>query len=88
MLRITRIVGAHAPPVLKLEGKLLEPWVGEVRRACAEPGACLGPLLLDLSAVTFVDAAGIDLLRELIRQGMGVTACSDFVAELLDREPP
>src|SRR5262249_860208 len=83
VLRITRIARAGSAPILKLEGELLEPWVDEVRQACADPAAGASRTRLDLSAVTFVDAAGGELLRDLIRQGIEIAACSSFVAELL-----
>jgi anti-anti-sigma regulatory factor len=86
VLKITRIARAGAAPILKLEGYLLGPWVDEVRQACAEPAAGAGRTCLDLAAVTFVDAAGAELLRDLIRQGTEVAACSSFVAELLHLE--
>jgi hypothetical protein len=43
---------------------------------------------LDLAAVTFLNAAGAELLHELIRQGIIITRCSAFVAELLHVEEP
>ena len=86
MLRITRVTGKDAGPVLKLEGKLLGPWVDEVWRACAEAGSPPGRLCLDLAAVTFVDAAGAGLLRELRRREVTLAGCSGFVVALLERE--
>ena len=44
-------------------------------------------LHLNLSAVTFIDSAGINLLGDLIRRGATISACSGFVAELLRRNP-
>jgi hypothetical protein len=38
---------------------------------------------LDLAAVTYVDAAGVELLRDLIAEGVEIAACSSFVHELL-----
>lgn len=86
MLRITRLGANDAVATLKLEGKLLEPWVDEVVRACEAATGSLRSTRLDLSAVTFVDAAGAELLRELLRQGVAISACSGYVAELLHRE--
>ena len=83
MLRLTRIAATHSTQTLKLEGKLLEPWVDEVRKACASGTDPSGRTSLDLSALTFVDAAGEELLRELIDQGIEIVACSSYVAELL-----
>src|SRR5262245_3776660 len=82
MLKITRI-GGEPDQTLKLEGKLLEPWVGEVLGAVAELNDHSGHVRLDLAAVTFVDPVGIHLLRNLSRQGIDITAGSAFVAELL-----
>jgi anti-anti-sigma regulatory factor len=84
MLRITQVDGRDAVPTLRLEGKLSGPWVEELLRVCAPPAA--GPLRLDLSAVTYVDGAGLDLLRALLRRGVTVGACSGFVAQLLHVE--
>jgi hypothetical protein len=83
MLRITRFTGTHLNQTIKLEGKLLRPWVDEVRKACASGTDPACRTSLDLSALTFVDAAGEELLRELVGQGIKVVACSSYVAELL-----
>jgi hypothetical protein len=83
MLRITRFTGTHPTQTIRLEGKLLRPWIDEVRKACASGTDPAGRTTLDLSALTFVDAAGEELLRELIGQGIEVVSCSSYVAELL-----
>ena len=83
MLRITRHTGAGSAQTIQLEGKLLGPWLDEVREACAGAMARSGRTRLDLAAVTFVDTAGVALLRELIRHGVEIAACSGYVAELL-----
>ena len=83
MLRITRITGTLPTQTIRLEGKLLRPCVDEVRKACASGTNPAGRTSLNLSALTFVDAAGEELLRELIGQGIEVVACSSYVAELL-----
>src|SRR5262249_35415978 len=71
---------------LKLEGKLLGPWVEVVRDACEAGTGDMDRIQLDLCGVTFADAAGITLLRDLLSQGVVVAACSGFVAELLHLE--
>ena len=86
MLKITEIARNDSGRTFKLEGKLLGPWVDEVRNVCMQPLDRLEQVGLDLAAVTFVDAAGAELLRELIRQGILITRCSPFVAELLHAE--
>ena len=86
MLRITRSDQSGAAPSIKLEGKLLEPWVDEVRNLFAAPDGAPLPRL-DLAELTFVDAAGVRLLHELVRHGVHIESCAPYVAELLHRAP-
>jgi ABC-type transporter Mla MlaB component len=86
MLRITRIDGQDATQTLKLEGKLLEPWLAELLQVCTPGSARAGRTSLDLSGLTFVDQAGARLLKDLLGCGITVSACSGFVAELLHLE--
>jgi ABC-type transporter Mla MlaB component len=84
MLRITHT--KESVSTLKLEGKLLGPWVTELARSCNELPCSLDRLRLDLSAVTFVDGPGVALLRDLLGRGAMLAACSGLVAELLHVE--
>jgi ABC-type transporter Mla MlaB component len=86
MLRITRLAGQHLAQTLKLEGKLVGPWVAEVRQVCGHSAKVVSRLILDLSCVSFVDAAGVKLLRDLLDQGITLGACSPLVKELLHAE--
>ena len=88
MLKITEMAKSDSGRTLKLEGKLLGPWVDELRNVCVQQLDRLEQVGLDLGAVTFVNAAGAELLRELSRQGIIITQCSAFVAELLHAEEP
>jgi anti-anti-sigma regulatory factor len=82
MLRITPTAG-DAEPTLQLEGRLVEPWPAELLRAWREAAVGGNRVVLDLSGVTFVDAAGADCLRGLLAEGATVRGCSAFIAELL-----
>ena len=64
MLRITQTVHASGAPVIKLEGKLLAPWIDQVRALCVH-STVAGMPMLDLSALTFADQAGTQLLQGL-----------------------
>lgn len=82
MLRIT-----HTQTVLVttigLEGKLLSPWVDEVRSAVAAVRGG-GAIWLNLENLQFVDTAGAELLRDLQnRGGVRLMAASPFVDALL-----
>ncbi len=82
MLRITT-VREDLQTVLKLEGKLLQPWIEEFDRVCTRAEVQSGHVRLDLADLTYADAAGTQRLRNLVQRGISITACSAFVAELL-----
>lgn len=82
MLRITPITDGDSI-LLKVDGKLLEPWLGELRTACANFGTQSKQMKLDLANVTYVDAAAARFLQTLVLGGIHITACSNFVAALL-----
>ena len=86
MLRITHPEGHDSISTLKLEGKLLGPWVTELARSCNELACSPNRLRLDLSAVTFVDGPGLALLRDLLGRGATLAGCSGLVAALLHVE--
>ena len=85
MLRITRQPIGESSVQLKLEGKLLEPWIEEMQRSISDSQS---NIQLELSALTFADAAGIEALAKLIRAGAVLTTCSGYVAALLQAEKP
>jgi anti-anti-sigma regulatory factor len=83
VLKITEVSQSEAAITLKLEGKVLAPWVDELRRLCTEVPRASKQIHLDLDAVTFLDESGAELMRELIRQGITIARCSEFIAQLL-----
>ena len=66
-----------------IEGKLLEPWIEELQRSI---NGFTKTIKLDLSALTFVDVAGMHVLADLIRNGAIVSACSGYISALLHVE--
>jgi hypothetical protein len=87
MLMISQVTAMDATLTLKLEGKLLAPWVGELESVCRGPGTGPGRVRLDLVGLSYADADGARSLEGLIRDGATVVACSGFVAELLGLRP-
>jgi len=85
MLRITQINDVRGPQ-LKLEGKLLAPWIDELRSACDRLAQQTAQPRLDLAQVSYVDAAGAKLLANLRTKGFDLAACSPFLAAVLNRE--
>ena len=84
MLRITHETDASTvEATLRLEGRIVGPWVEELRRACLEQGAAARrPLTIDLRDVTFIDPAGIALFDELFPK-VTLINCSLFATEQL-----
>jgi hypothetical protein len=87
VLKITRLSRKGRGLTIKVEGQILGPWLGTLRAACTARGRRPRRLRLDLAAVTYVDAAGVQLLRELMAEGVAIAACSSFVGELLHPKP-
>ena len=86
MLRITPVAN-NGTLLLRLEGKLLAPWTPEVlaQLETVRPDA---RIRLDLRQLSFVDDAGLALLRDLIRRGAVIESASSFISELLHVEKP
>jgi anti-anti-sigma regulatory factor len=83
MLKIDETPVREGTVVLKLEGRVIGPWVEELERSCAEVMTRGMALTLDLSAVSFVDRRGIALLARLGTRGVVLLHCPRFVAEQL-----
>jgi ABC-type transporter Mla MlaB component len=83
LLKIVTVPNGSGTAVLVLEGRLIGPWVDELRRACEEAAPSNQRLTLDLRAVSFVDRGGLDLLRSLTGRRARLNNCSLFVAEQL-----
>lgn len=83
MLKIETVSNGTGTATLVLEGRLIGPWVEELRRFCEESVSPHEGLILDLGAVSFVDRGGLELLRSLADRQARVSNCSPFVAEQL-----
>ena len=82
MLKIESIRTANGCPRLKVEGRVIGPWVAELRLACERALVDGAGLALDLLEVAFVDPTGLELLCMLSQRGVALD-CSAFVAEQL-----
>jgi len=81
MLRITTFDSGNHVVTLQLEGRLVGPWVDELRSAC-EPILQKGRMLkLDLLRVGFADAQGLELLAQLRKRGAALDDPSPFLEE-------
>jgi hypothetical protein len=75
MLKITTQRGAGGL-LLGLEGKLAGPWVKELERCWRSVAGTqdIYPVRVDLSAVTFIDADGKELLARMYGEGAKLVA--------------
>ncbi len=84
MLRITVVESSSEAVRLRVEGRLTDRWVEELRRSCEVQALFDGiRLTLDLADVSFVDTTGIELLKELRSRCVTLLSPSPFVAEQL-----
>jgi len=83
MLRITQPVNSDQDLTVKLEGRLVGPWVDELQLACLAFLNTGRVLDLDLSHVTYADLEGAKLLVSLKLHGVKLKACSPFISEQL-----
>jgi ABC-type transporter Mla MlaB component len=66
-----------------LEGKLVGPWVEELRRLSEAALATSKALNLDLEKLWFVDSQGIALLLDLAKKQVSQSNCSQFISQQL-----
>ena len=83
MLKISQAGKPNHSVTLKLEGRVVGPWVGELSQVCDVLLTEERSLKLDLSDVTFVDASGVAVLYSLKTRGVAFINCSPFVEQQL-----
>jgi ABC-type transporter Mla MlaB component len=82
MLRISEPTANHAT-TLKLEGRLVGPWVSQLREICEVHLAQERRVKLDFTDVTYADRSGVSLLLDLRVRGVELVNCSPFLIEEL-----
>ena len=83
MLKISIINDSDQAIELQLEGKLVGPWVEELRRLSDEALSQQKNVSLDLKKVWFVDSRGVTLLNDLAKRQVSELNCSQFVSQQL-----
>jgi ABC-type transporter Mla MlaB component len=81
MLKISQIGAPKHSVTLKLEGRVVGPWVGELGRICEPLLAENRALKLDLAEVSYVDAEGVAALNGFKSRGVKLQNCSPFVEQ-------
>ena len=85
MLKISEIKPTTRNVTLKLEGKVVGPWVEELRQICEALSSGGSRLELELADVSFADEPGVNLLTSLKKQGARLLNAPPFVEEQLRR---
>jgi hypothetical protein len=84
MLKIS-IVENRSRIRLVLEGKLVAPWVGELRPACEKAKSGLGDreLVVEVKDLTAINQAGENVLLELMKEGVKFRGSGVFTKHML-----
>ena len=83
MLKITKMEDNGTTVVLKLEGKVTEQWAALLDGECRAFLRNQKTLLLDCAGVNFLDARGVDVLRNLPVNEVTIIGAPGIVTELL-----
>ena len=83
MLRISESGGSNGHMLLKLEGRIVGPWVGELAGASDRVLDAGRTLKLDLAGVSYVDREGVKLLLTLENRNAILEGMTPFVLEEL-----
>jgi anti-anti-sigma regulatory factor len=85
MLKITTLIQTELT-TFRLEGRLAGPWVQELERCWVSTVDMRKkhPFSVDLSAVTYVDSEGKDLLRKIHQQGATLVASGCLTSSIVN----
>ena len=81
MLKISQAGTPNHSVTLKLEGRVVGPWVEELRRICEPLLAEDRALKLDMTGVSYADAEGVATLNSFKARGVKLKNCSPFVEQ-------
>ena len=87
MLKISEGKRSKQSITLRLEGRVVGPWVGELQTICELLLGNGRKLSLDLAEVSFVDEGGIPMLAGLRSRGAKLLNATPFVEEQLKSVP-
>jgi ABC-type transporter Mla MlaB component len=86
MLKISQVGAARHSVTLRLEGRVIGPWVGELRQVCEPLLGDSRTVELDLAGVSYVDADGVAALASFKARGAELKNCSPFVGQRMKTE--
>jgi len=80
MVKISSVERTGKVGTVRLEGRLVDMWVTEVRKYCDMVLSEQRELILDLTGVSFADRHGIELLQQLQAKSVRLVNCSPFLS--------
>lgn len=83
MLKISEGKPKKRVVTLRLEGRIVGPWVEELRHVCEPLVSDGSSVALDLVDVTFADDGGVALLTSLQKRAVKLLNATPFVEEQL-----
>jgi anti-anti-sigma regulatory factor len=86
MVRIQKIVESPTETTLSVEGRIVSEWVAVLEHECRQALRDTPRVQVNLAAVTFIDARGVEVLRRLVTEGVAVVNSREFIAALLNRD--
>jgi len=84
MLKIDVADQARQGTTVRLEGRMVGPWVEELQRVCESYLGNGLALTLDFAGVSFIGREGVALCRALRQSQVSFTNCSPFLKEQLN----
>jgi len=86
MLKISQAESADSSVTLRLEGRIVGPWVAELRQSCEANLRAGRSLRLHLADVEFMDADAVTFLASLPSRDVALIECPLFATEQLRAE--
>ena len=86
MLRITETDVTVDGTKLRLDGKLVGPWVPELRLVCEPMLAKIEQIQADCGGISSIDSEGIALMRTLQAKFVTLVNCSPFIKLQLEQK--
>jgi hypothetical protein len=83
MVRIQKIAESPTETTLSVAGRIVSEWVTVLEEACWQALRDTPRVRLDLGAATFIDAAGVEVVRSLMTHGVAIVNCREFIDALL-----
>jgi anti-anti-sigma regulatory factor len=84
VLRITQNEGSDSGAILRLEGRVVAEVAAVLEKECFELLKSRAEVSLDLTGVSFIDLAGIEVLQRLNLAGAEILCTSGAVASVLE----